>query len=214
MGIDDADDDVFEPERADGTGSCFAGGFAGEHYRDGGVARTGRRHFQRRKLHDHADPLAPTISGIAPTSIAVGSTAFPLTVTGTNFTNASTVMWGTNGADDDVCEPDAIDGAGDCGAGGRAGECFGDGGDACAGRRDLERQYICDRRAVSDDQRDCADVGHGGEFCVHANGERDGLYQYVDRDVGIDGADDNPCERDELTVQVMAAQVAAQGTRL
>lgn len=39
--------------------------------------------------------LAPTISGIAPTSATAGAAAFPLTVTGTNFTNASTVMWGS-----------------------------------------------------------------------------------------------------------------------
>jgi len=39
--------------------------------------------------------LVPTISGISPASITVGSLAFPLTVNGTNFTNQSTVMWGT-----------------------------------------------------------------------------------------------------------------------
>ena len=39
--------------------------------------------------------LAPTVSGISPTSAAAGAAAFPLTVTGTNFTNQSTVMWGT-----------------------------------------------------------------------------------------------------------------------
>jgi len=39
--------------------------------------------------------LVPSIGSIAPASTAVGSAAFPLTVTGTNFTSASTVLWGT-----------------------------------------------------------------------------------------------------------------------
>jgi predicted outer membrane repeat protein len=39
--------------------------------------------------------LAPTVSGISPTSTSAGSTAFPLTVTGTNFTGTSTILWGT-----------------------------------------------------------------------------------------------------------------------
>jgi len=37
----------------------------------------------------------PSISSIAPASTVVGSAAFPLTVNGTNFTSASTVMWGS-----------------------------------------------------------------------------------------------------------------------
>jgi hypothetical protein len=39
--------------------------------------------------------LAPTVSGISPMNITAGSATFPLTVSGANFTAASTVMWGT-----------------------------------------------------------------------------------------------------------------------
>jgi hypothetical protein len=39
--------------------------------------------------------LVPTVGGISPTNITAGSATFPLTVTGTNFTGASTVMWRT-----------------------------------------------------------------------------------------------------------------------
>jgi hypothetical protein len=43
----------------------------------------------------NAAPLAPTVNGISPTTATAGAAAFPLTVNGANFTNASTVMWGT-----------------------------------------------------------------------------------------------------------------------
>jgi hypothetical protein len=43
----------------------------------------------------YAPAPVPSVSSIAPTSVAVGSAAFTLTVNGSNFTNASTVQWGT-----------------------------------------------------------------------------------------------------------------------
>ena len=212
MGIDDADDDVFEPERADGTGSCFAGGFAGERYRDGGVARTGRRHFQRRKLHDQRGPAGTDDQRHRADVHRSGEHGVPADGDGDELYQCFDGDVGNDGADDDVCEPDAIDGAGDCGAGGRAGECFGDGGDACAGRRTSNANtFAIDALSptISGIAPTSATVGSSA-FTLTVSGT--GFTNTSTVMWGSTALTTTHVSATELTVQVMAAQVAAQGT--
>jgi len=64
-----------------------------------GSARTGALIIgpQTFTVTQSADNPAPTLASLSPNGIAAGSAAFTLTVTGTNFINASVVRW--NGSD-------------------------------------------------------------------------------------------------------------------